>query len=96
MSYDRCETCGEFGWLDTHKCPPIFYFKHEDWDLEPREVRAHSFSDAAEKFARIYNEDDGDYVLMDEDTEVIISDGNIEKKYIVSAEPDIYYSSREV
>lgn len=33
MSCEYCRTCGEvkYDWKE-HNCPPIFYFKHEDWE----------------------------------------------------------------
>lgn len=88
MSFDKCNLCNEYVWLDKHKCAPIYYFKHPNWGDEFQEIRAHSFEDAAEKFAKTYNED-GDYALMNKSEEVIISDGKTEKKFRVSAEPDI-------
>ena len=92
--FGKCKTCGKYDFLDKHKCPPIFYFKHENWGDELQEIRAWDFEDAAKEFAMLYNED-GDYSLMDNTEEVIISDGKTEKKFIVSAEPDIHYSVKE-
>jgi hypothetical protein len=89
MSYERCASCKEWHWKDK-PCPPIYYFKHEDWGDAFEEIRAYDYEDAAERFAKQYNED-GDYCLMDSSTEVIISDGKIEKNFRVSAEPDINY-----
>lgn len=93
MSFEKCSICGEYDFLDKHKCPPIFYFKHEDWGEGFQIIRAWSYSDAANKFAKLYNED---YALMDNTIEVLISDGVTEKKYRVSAEPDILYSDEEI
>lgn len=96
MSYIKCKLCkeGYFDW-QTHKCKPIFFFKHENWGDDFEEIRADSFEEAAENFAKLYNEN-GDYALMNSSEEVIISDGNIEKKFSVSAEPDINYSVEEI
>jgi hypothetical protein len=97
MSLSKCPTCKEFVFDGiVHRCEPIYYFKHENWGEEFQEIRAIDFDDAAEKFAKLYNED-GDYSLMNGDTEeVIISDGKTEKKYKVSAEQAIEYHVEEV
>lgn len=92
MDSNYCKICGEL-LLKEHICTPIFYFKHEDWGNEFQEIRAYHFCDAAEKFAIKYNQD---YELINDSTKVIISDGKIEKKYIVSAEPDIHYLTQEI
>jgi hypothetical protein len=93
MEFNRCSLCKEFHW-DNQKCNPIYYFKHEDWGDDFQEIRASSFEDAAEKFAIKYNTN-GDYNLMDNTIEVIISDGKTEKKFDVSAEPSINYHVKE-
>ena len=92
--FDRCKICGEYDFLDKHKCPPIYYYKHDDWGDEFQKIRAWSFSGAAIAFAKLYNEN-GDYALMNDTIEVTISDGKIEKQFLVSAEPDIHYSADE-
>jgi hypothetical protein len=89
-----CPICKEYV-FGNHKCKSIFYFKHFDWGEEFQEIRADSFRDAAEEFAKLYNED-GDYSLMNSSENVVISDGKVEKKYRVSAEPDIYYNIEEI
>jgi len=92
--YKKCDICGEWDWSNTHKCPPIMYFKHENWGEDWEEIRAHDHEDAAEKFAEMYN-DDGDYSLMDLEVDVLISDGKIEKTFVVSAETSIEYFVKE-
>jgi hypothetical protein len=95
MDFIWCKTCGDIDWQDgTHKCPPIFYFEHENWGEEPQSIRARDFEDAAKKFAAIYNED-GDYTLMGNEEKVIISDGITKKTFIVSAEQAIDYYAKE-
>ena len=94
MSYDKCPICKELDFLDRHKCKPIYFFTHEYWG-ERQEIRATSFEDAALAFARLYN-GNGDYNLMNSEEEVVISDGKTEKKFIVSAEPDIAYNAKEI
>lgn len=92
--YEYCIVCKTYHWTDEN-CPLIFYFKHENWGDEFQEITAYSFCDAAEEFAKLYNENGG-YPLMDDNVDVIISNRKIEKKYNVSAEPDIHYSITEI
>jgi hypothetical protein len=94
MTLKTCSICKEYD-FGNHRCKPIFYFKHPDWGDEFQEIRASSFEDAAAGFAKMYNED-GDYALMNNSEEVIISNGTIERKFKVSAEPDIYYNIEEI
>ena len=94
MAYKKCDICKEWDFL-PHACKPIFFFKHENWGEELQEIRADSFEDAAENFAKLYNED-GDYALMNSSEEVIISDGKVEKKFRVSAEQYISYGVEEI
>lgn len=92
--YKKCDICKNWHWIND-KCPPIFYFKHENWGDELQEIRAYGFDSAAEEFAKLYNTD-SDYALMNDNQDVIISDGKVEKKYNVSAEPDVHYSVKEI
>lgn len=37
-SFEKCETCGEYGFVDTHKCPPAWEARFEwqdddDWKV---------------------------------------------------------------
>lgn len=89
---EKCKICKEYHWTNE-KCNPIFYFKHEDWGDEFQEIRAFNYEDAAEKFAKEYNVD---YELVDNETEVIISDGNIEKRFVVSSKLSIDYNVKEI
>lgn len=93
--FSKCRECGEYDWVKKHKCPPVFYFKHDSWGEELQKIYAHSFEDAALRFAKKFNED-GDYSLMDDGKEeVIISDGVTEKIFIVRAETSIEYYADE-
>ena len=96
MSYEKCGTCKEYGFTDTHKCKPILYFKHENWGDDWQEIRGLDFEEAAENFAKRYNEN-GDYPMMNGDNtvEVLISDMKTEKKFIVTAEASIDYHVEE-
>ena len=55
--FDRCEICGEWGWLRSHKCPPkwkVVCFEalafpetlHDEWET----IHASDASGAAEKY----------------------------------------------
>ena len=88
--FKKCNICGKYDWDKKHKCPPIMYFKHENWGEDWEEIRAYDHKNAAEEFAKMYNED-GDYSLMNSEVEVFISDGKIEKIFVVSAEASIDY-----
>ena len=94
--YDKCETCGEWGFMNKHTCPPVMYYKHEDYGDEWQEMRGRSYRDVALKFAEKYNEEDGEYCLMNSDTKVLISDGTTEKKFLVYAEPSVEYFEKEI
>lgn len=71
-----------------------YFFKHDDWGDDWQEICADDFEHAAKRFAEIYN--DGDYALMDDEQTVIISNGKIEKTFVISAEPSIKYFAREI
>jgi len=95
MPFYKCPICNQYDFPDTHKCPPIYYFKHPHWGDEFQKIHASSFENAAEEFAKIYNED-GDYYLMDNEEIVIISNGKIEKTFKVSARQSIEYDIKEI
>lgn len=64
MSFERCETCGQFGWIETHKCPP----RWEVWDTDSKRewaqtIYAGDAEEAAERWA--HDEDaQGDYYII--------------------------------
>jgi len=101
-NFVRCGICGRFDWEGKHKCPPVFYFKHESYGDEWKEIRGTDIEQAAEEFAKKYNEEDGEYCLMqtgsDGQVEVLMTDnpdGGEVRKFVVLAEPAIYYSATE-
>jgi len=99
MSYERCEICGRYDFVEKHKCYPLFYVNFpdcngDDWD----EIRGFDASDAAEEYGKEYNEG-GDYTLMNDSIIIFVSeypDGRESKKFEVSAEPDILYTVSEI
>ncbi len=57
--YQRCETCGEFGWVETHRCPPAWDVRL-DGEERLRAVFAIADRYAAELFVeRCYEDLDG-------------------------------------
>ena len=85
----RCEKCKEYSWSGKPcNCKP---FQVIDEDGEEYEIYANHEEAAALEFARQYNED-GEYLLMNEEMEITVN----KNKYIVSAEPDIHYSSKKL
>lgn len=69
MAYERCKTCGEWGFLDPgvlqHRCKPVWkarmdYHDEIDWT----EVRAKDAEEAAEKYAEDYDCNSGDYPIL--------------------------------
>jgi hypothetical protein len=72
------------------------YFRHEDWGDEWQPIRASDHEEAALQFAEKTNLESGDYSLMDSEDTVLISDGETEKTFVVSAEPTVSYHAHEV
>jgi len=96
MGFQRCLKCGEYHWSDK-KCPEAFKVYHEEYNGdEPIKIRGYCFEDAAENYAKYYNQDD--YPLMDgSDTDVMIVNQDGEEKYFnLSAEQSIDYCIREI
>jgi hypothetical protein len=97
MSMKLCKICGEWKYdFREHKCPPVFYITHEEYlGDEKKKIYAWTFEEAAKKYGEKYNSN-GDYSLMNDSIDIVVSDGKTEKKFSVSAEPDIHYSVSEV
>lgn len=97
-SYKHCSNCEDWH-FSNERCAPAFFISHEDYlGDEEKKVSAHSHESAAEKYAVYYNED-GDYSMMnggDIQISVRCGDTNEVKKFNVSAEPAIQYSSKEI
>lgn len=100
----RCPTCKEWmwEWNAPHRCLPEFLVQMAEWHGEKLEdgstVYAADAEDAAERFAREYNED-GDYALMN-DTRVVrvapASEPTAVQFFRIGAEPDICYSTEQI
>lgn len=65
MSYERCKTCREWGYADSHKCPPIWEVRiyETKWQEDWHEVHASDAERAAQKFAENYD-CQGDYDIV--------------------------------
>lgn len=59
----KCKVCGEYGWRDRHRCPPVWVCRMEGEDEDGVETYAHDAERAAEKFAKAYDED-GEYSIL--------------------------------
>ncbi len=102
--YKKCDVCGAYGWTSgpgKHKCKPFYKFKHEDHGDDWEDIRGLDHEDAALNFAEKHNSD-GDYCLMNDETEVEIKGIDVGIgheviiKFCVGAEPDINYSASEI
>ena len=86
----KCTKCNEyrFGNVIKCNCQP---FTIIDEDGEEHEIYGISEEDAALKYAEESNVE-GEYYLMNESVTIEVNS----KKFVISAEPDIHYSAREV
>ncbi len=106
MILDYCEICDAFIYGHTkHKCDPLYevIIEEDDYDEEWDDAwiytcRGVSYRDAAKNFAKDYNEKDGDYSLMNSEMIILIRlKGELDsKRFVIYAEPDILYSSKEL
>lgn len=49
--FKKCQIYGIYGWVGSHKCPPAYGVRRDDWDSEDEvEVYAESPEDAARRF----------------------------------------------
>ena len=94
MAYgDKCPKCGFHHW-DHVRCLDTFEFQHENWGDEFQVIGAYNFEDAAERFAKKYDEDD--HPLLEGSAVVLIRHAGETKAFRVSAEPSIDYSYDEI
>ena len=92
--YKRCNACKEWHYTDE-ECPPIYKVSMSDYDPgDYSEIRASSFSEAAEIFSREYNNESDDSILNEPIFMKIEKDEEI-KYYHVSCEVDILYYTAE-
>lgn len=49
--WTQCGVCREYGWSNTHRCPPQYECRNRNWDGDEWEtVYAYNARDAAEKY----------------------------------------------
>ncbi len=91
----QCNQCKEFKFSHIKKCGCKEF--NVIYEGEDHEIYAQGHHDAAEKFAKNYNED-GAYDLMNETIEITVIDvaRDVPQNFEVGAEPDIYYSITEI
>lgn len=64
MSYSRCLECGEYDWLDKHRCPPRWtVYEERDTEEDALVIRARSAESAAEKWAERYDQDAAEGII---------------------------------
>ena len=100
--YERCATCGEFGWVNTHMCPPAWIVwspEHGQAEDDARTVRAWDAERATEKWAEEFDAD-GDYTIVaGHEATVYVRSGSGEgpiESYVVKGESVPEYYARKV
>lgn len=64
MSFDRCPRCCNFGFLDSHVCPPLWYcsqYPDFDKDTDLNETYATDEKEAAEKYSEKLDFNEGTF-----------------------------------
>ena len=93
-NFTRCEKCKDWHWSEV-ECQQEYLVYHDDYmGDEPKRIRASDHDDAATQYAKYYNEID--YGLMNDSINVKVEKDGVVKWFSVGAEPDIYYSSKEI
>lgn len=80
--YERCSTCGEYGWGRTHKCPPRFRVwrpEHGEDFADAGLLYARDHEEAAERWAEKSDSDSAEYDIVG---------GEPAKVYVVEADGD--------
>lgn len=96
-----CRSCGAMIWRSDskpHRCPPLWECAlAESADDEDEYGKAHGRDpkDAAERFAREWDRDDGPS-REGETIEVVVRDGDALRRFVVSVAWSVDYDAREV
>jgi hypothetical protein len=64
IKFDKCTICGEFGLINTHRCPPTYLVSDENSDEEWNDwarIYANDAEEAAEKFSAQRDSSQGEY-----------------------------------
>ena len=108
MAYERCKTCGEFGWLEgghrEHRCPPVWLAYEQEHGAEPSDARriyARSPESAAEKYAQQADADSAEYYCAqgNEVTVIVWREGESHDSagaFVVIGGFDPTYTAREL
>lgn len=63
--FRKCADCGEYDWMDKHKCPPLWRVQIPEYeDGEWTRIYARTAALAAEKHAELFDSQ-GDYPIVD-------------------------------
>jgi len=86
----KCKKCNEYRFNDTQvcSCKEFSIIDHEGDDFK---IQAINEEDAAVKFAKQSNENN-DYYLINSEAEIKVN----EQEFLISAQPDVYYSARKI
>lgn len=95
-AYERCRTCGEYGWTKTHRCPPAWYVRDQNDDSDEwQAVHATGADKAAARWAEqtdaAYGYSDG---IVERRTVLVRQDSESEPvAYVVECELVPSYSA---
>lgn len=65
--YERCRVCGEWGWMASHQCPPMWDIYCPDHGDDAETARAFygtDAEDAVEKWAERADSDSAEYSIV--------------------------------
>lgn len=99
--FDKCSVCGDYGFLDTHRCPPswLVFFDDGDHDEESAwKIYARDAKEAAEIFVERWEAHFAEYYVADGDEVdvIVVSTITDEKQaYTVRGEMRPHYSASQ-
>lgn len=98
--YARCRICGEFGWVNSHRCAPEWEWRCDSWhskeEWNDKTVHGRDAEGAALKAAEIYDQEDYPLVRGGEELIWVRQVGTTEtSKWNVSAESVPEYHATE-
>jgi hypothetical protein len=98
--FGKCDVCGGYGFLGSHRCPPLWRVFIEDDEGSHAEedawkIYAHYARDAAEEFANQWEAYFAEYTIIDgeEIDVVVISETGERQTYTVRGEMVPHYSA---
>lgn len=97
--YEKCGICGQYGYVNHHKCPPAWEVNIPDYHGDEWVKQyADSAAEVAIKMAEKYDSDDCDFELLDGgEVEILVrKPGRTNfKRYLCTGESIPIYYSRE-